>query len=135
RHNADFEQELARAARADTELVFLFTDREPRHGALDEKCRDAAITRRWIDGCEDDEYVGFVGVRYPQFPARDAERIAGFDRAGRESEGVAARARLRQRVRTDGTRGERREKSLLLFFISPAQQRVDDQRVLYVNQH
>ena len=60
RHAAVLEQQLAGAARADAELVFLLADREARRAALDEERGDAAIAGRRIDRREDDEEVGFV---------------------------------------------------------------------------
>ena len=51
RHAAVLEQQLAGAARADAELVFLLADAEPGAAALDEERGDAAIAgvgiRRW----------------------------------------------------------------------------------------
>ena len=46
RHAALLEQQLAGAARADAELVFLLADREPGEAALDEERGDAAVARR-----------------------------------------------------------------------------------------
>jgi hypothetical protein len=47
---APFEQQLARAAGADAELVFLVPDGEAGRVAIDEKRRDAFVAGRGIDG-------------------------------------------------------------------------------------
>ena len=60
RHAAVFEDQLAGAARADAELVFLLADREPGEPALDDERRDAAVAGGRIDRREDDEEVGLV---------------------------------------------------------------------------
>ena len=49
RHLAVLEDQLAGAARADAELVFLLADREARRPALDEERGDAAIAGLGID--------------------------------------------------------------------------------------
>ena len=43
RHAAILEEQLARAAGADAQLVFLLADREPGEAALDQKRGDAAV--------------------------------------------------------------------------------------------
>ena len=47
-HAAVLEDELARAARADAELVLLLADRESGDPALDEERGDAAVARRRV---------------------------------------------------------------------------------------
>jgi hypothetical protein len=54
------EQQLARAARADSELVLFLAHREPLEAALDEKRRDAAIPGFGVDIGEHDEQAGLI---------------------------------------------------------------------------
>ena len=76
RHAAVLEDELAGAARADAELVFLLADGESRESALDEKRGDAAVAGLRIERGEDDEDVGFVGVGDPQLASGDDVVVA-----------------------------------------------------------
>ena len=69
RHAAVLEDQLAGAARANAQLVFLLADGESGETALDQKRRDAPIARRGIDCREHDEEVGFVAVGDPQLAA------------------------------------------------------------------
>ena len=120
RHAAVFQQQLARAAGANAELVLLLSDREPGEAALDEKRGDAAIAGVGIDGRKDDEQVRFVGVGDPELAAGQQEIAARFHGARRERERVAARAGLRQRVGADGSRGKLRQILRLLCRASPS---------------
>ena len=134
RHAAVFQQQLARAAGANAELVFLLADREPGEAALDEKRGDAAIAGVRIDGRKDHEQVGFVGVRDPQLAAGQQELVAGLDGARGEGERVAARPGFRQRVGANRSRRQLRQVLRLLRLGTPAQQRIDDERVLHVDE-
>src|SRR5262245_55383077 len=109
RHGAVLEQQLARAAGADPELVFLPANREARKTALHEKGGDSAVTGRWIHRSEHDDEIGFRAVGDPQFPAGEPPIAAALDCAGREREGVAAGTALRERVGADGCRREARQ--------------------------
>ena len=93
RHAAVLEQQLARAARADAELVFLLADREPGEAALDEKRGDAAVAGVGIDVGEDDEEVRLRCALVIQSlrPVSDPV-VAALDRARRQRERVAARS-------------------------------------------
>jgi hypothetical protein len=63
------QQQLARAARADAELVLLLANGKTLEPTLDQKRGDAAIPRVGIDVGEDDEEVSFVGVGDPELAA------------------------------------------------------------------
>ena len=76
RHAAVFEDQLAGAAGADAELVFLLADREAGQAALDEERGDAAVAGLGIDGREHDEEVGFVAVGDPELAAVEHEVVA-----------------------------------------------------------
>ena len=103
-HDAVVEEQLAGAAGADAELVFLLADGEAGRAALDEERRDAVVAGVGIDGGEDDEEVGLVGVGDPQLAADERVGVAVVDGARLQREGVAARAGLRQAVGADGAR-------------------------------
>jgi len=94
RHPALIEEELARAAGANPELVLLPADRKAGGAPFDEKRRDAAIARGRVDVGEDDEEVGLVGVGDPEFAALNRVAVAGLTRAGLQREGIAAGASL-----------------------------------------
>ena len=134
RDAALLEQQLARAAGADAELVLLFPDGEPVEFPLDEERRDAAIARLRVRVREDDEDVGFVAVGDPELAPREDEFGAAIDRARRQRERVASGSRLRQGVRADGIRRELRQIAALEFIAAPTEQRVDDERVLDVDE-
>ena len=106
RHDAVFEEQLARAAGADAELVFLLADRESRRAAIDDERGDAAVAGIGIDVGEHDEHVGFVAVGDPELAAGDREAVARFGGARRHRERVAAGARFRQAVGADHVRRE-----------------------------
>ena len=61
--------------------------------------------------------------------------VAVLDGARRQRERVAAGARLRQRVRADRVGRELRQVAPLDVVVAPAQERVDDERVLHVDEH
>src|SRR5438105_7275948 len=82
------EQQLAGAARADTELVLFFADGEPFDAALDEKRSDAAITGLRIHIREDDEEAGLVAVGDPQLASGDHPLAVALLRARRHRERV-----------------------------------------------
>ena len=63
------------------------------------------------------------------------QSLAVPHRARGQGERVAAGRRLGQRVGSDGAVGEGRQQPALLLVRAPAQQRVDDQRVLHVADH
>ena len=107
----------------------------PGDAALDDERRDAAVAGLGIDGGEDDEEVGFERVRDPELPARENPLVAVLARARLERERVAARPGLGQRVRANRVRREPRQQRRLQVGRRPAQDRVDDQRVLHVDQH
>ena len=104
RHHAVFEHQLAGAAGADAELVFLLADRESRRAAIDDERGDAAVARIGIDVGEHDEHVRFVAVGDPQLAAVDREAVALFGGARRHREGVAARAGFGQAIGADRAR-------------------------------
>ena len=83
RHSTVFEDELARAAGADTELVFFLADREPGEAALDDERGDAAIAGLGIDRREDQEDVGLVRVGDPQLAAGEHVASPSVDRRAR----------------------------------------------------
>src|SRR3989442_6770974 len=62
RHAASFEEQLARAARADAELVFLPADGESVEPALDQECLNPAIAAVGIDDGVNDEQGGLLTV-------------------------------------------------------------------------
>ena len=101
RHLAVLEDQLAGAAGADPELVFLLADGEAGRPALDEERRDAAVAGLGIDRGEDDEDVGFVGVGDPELAPVQDESVAALGRPRRQRERVAAGAGFRQRVGAD----------------------------------
>ena len=74
----------------------------PGEAALDEEGGDPSIAGFRVDGRKDDEEVGFVGVGDPELPAGQHEIATRFHGAGRQREGVAARAGFRERVGADG---------------------------------
>ena len=138
RHAALLEEQLAGAARADAELVFLLADGEPRRLPLDDERGDPAVPGVGIDSGEDDEEAGFVGVGDPELAAVQdpvARAVARFARARAQRERVAAGAGFRQGVRADRVGRELRQIALLDVLAAPAKQRVDDQRVLHVDEH
>jgi hypothetical protein len=100
-HAALLEDQLARAAGADAELVLLLPDNESLRAALDDEGGDAAVTGVRIDGREDDEDVGFVGVRDPELPSGQEEGVAGISRPGGKRKRVASGAGLREGVGAD----------------------------------
>src|SRR4051812_19054019 len=97
---AVFEDELARAARTNPELVLLLAHREPRERSLDDEGGDPAVAGRRIDRGEHDKDVGLVSVRNPELAAGEDERVGVNRRAGGQRKRVASRAGLRQRVGT-----------------------------------
>ena len=134
RHAAVFENQLAGGRRADAELVFLLADGEAGEVALDEERGDAVVAGLGIDGGEDDEESGFVAVGDPQLAAVE-DVVAAFGvGAGRQRERVAAGAGFGERVGADGVGCHARQVALLLLVVAPAQQRVDDERVLHVDE-
>jgi hypothetical protein len=76
RHDAVLEDQLAGAAGADAELVFLLADGESRRAAIDDERGDAAVAGIGIDVREHDEHVRFVAVGDPQLAAVDREAVA-----------------------------------------------------------
>ena len=104
RHPAILQQQLARAARANAELVLFLADGEPGEAALDEEGGDAAVAGFRVDIGKDDEQVGFVRVCDPELPAGQDEIVTRFHGAGRQREGVAARPGFRERIRADSVR-------------------------------
>src|SRR5688500_14271128 len=84
------EQQLARTAGADPELVFLLADGEPGEAALDDEGSDAAVAGVRIQRREDDEDVRFVAVGDPELASGQREAVPGFRRARGESERIAA---------------------------------------------
>ena len=116
------------------ELVFLLADGEPGGAAFDDERRDAAVAGLGIHGREHEEHVRFVAVGDPQLAAGDDVGVAVLTRSRRQREGVAAGARFRQRVRADGVGGQLREIAPLDVVVAPAQERVDDERVLHVDE-
>ena len=135
RHLAVLEDQLAGAAGANPELVFLLADREAGGPALDDERGDAAVAGVGIDRREDDEDVRFVAVGDPELAAGDRESVAALGGARRQRERVAAGPGFRQGIRADALLREAGEARLLLRVATPAKQRVDDERVLHVNQH
>ena len=134
RHPAILQQQLARAARANAELVLFLADGEPGKAALDEEGGDPPVTGFRVDAGKDDEQVGFVRVGDPELPAGQDEMVTRFHGAGRQREGVAARPGFRERVRADSIRRQARQVSFLQVVRAPAQQRVDDQGVLHIDE-
>jgi hypothetical protein len=135
RHQTVFEQQLAGAAGADAEFVLFLADREPLGAALDDERGDAAIPGLRVDVREHEEDVGFVAVGDPQLAAVDDIPVPGFGRARLERKGVAARTGLGEAVRADRAGGELGQIALLDVAVAPAHERVDDERVLDVDQH
>ena len=133
-HLAVVEDQLARAAGADAELVFLLADAEPGRIALDDKRRDAVIAGRGVDGREDDEDAGFERVADPELAAREDPVVAAFGGARRQRKRVAAGAGFGQRIRADGVLGQLRQIRAPQLVAAPALQRVDDERVLHVHE-
>ena len=82
RHAAVLEDQLARAARTDAELVFLLADREAGRVALDQERRDALVAGAGIDVGEDDEEVGLVAVGDPELAAVEDVVVAVVRRRG-----------------------------------------------------
>src|SRR4029453_15811115 len=91
RYAALLENQLARAARADAEFVFLSATAEAGHSSLAEKRGDAAVSRGGVGGGEDDEYVGFVGARDPELSARQHPFFPVPDGSRGQRKRIAAR--------------------------------------------
>src|SRR5690242_17079414 len=85
--------DIARAARANPELVLFLANRESGKTSLDDERGDAAVARLGIDGGEHEEDVRFVRVRDPQLAAVQPIRVAVLARAGDERERIAPRYR------------------------------------------
>ena len=110
--------------------------RETGEAALDEKRRDAAIAGLGIDVGEDDEEVGFVGVRDPELAAGQQPVVAVPDGSRRQRERVAARAGFGQGVRADDSGRQLRQVAGFCTLSLPHRsRRVDDERVLNVDEH
>ena len=135
RDQALLEQQLARAAGANPELVLLLANGEPGDAALDEKRGDAAVPGFRVDVRKDNEQVGFVAVGDPQLAAAQRPVVAALARACRKGERIAARAGLRQGISADRVQRERRKIAPLDIVVPPAQQRIDHERVLDVDEH
>ena len=135
RHSAVVQNQFARAARPDAELVFLFSDRKSGKAPLDHECRDAAVAGIRIHRGEHDEDVRLVGIRDPQLASCEKEIVAVRLRACREGEGIAARAGFGERIGADGVGSKSRQVTLPELFRPPAQQCVDDECVLNVDEH
>src|SRR4029453_3426201 len=71
RYAALLENQLARAACADAEFVFLSANGEAGPSAFDDKRGDAAVSGVGVDGRKDDEHVSFVSARDPELSARE----------------------------------------------------------------
>src|SRR5262249_41591817 len=127
RDAALLEDQLARAAGANPELVLLLADAEAVEAALDEERGDAAVARLGIGVGKDDEKAGLVAVGDPELAAGQGEPVitAGtFRRARRHRERVASRTGLRQRVGADGGRRHLRQVAALELVAAPAEERV-----------
>ena len=108
---------------------------KPVVAALDEERGDAAVAGRRIDGGEDDEDVGLARVGDPHLAAAQHVGVAIALGPRRQRERVAAGFRLGQRVGAERGRRETGQEGRLLRRRAPAQQRVDDQRVVDVDDH
>src|SRR5205085_2265138 len=106
RHLTVLEDQLARAARADAELVLFAADGEPGGAAFDQKRGDAAIARVRVDVGKHDEEARFVAVGDPELSAVEHEAVAAFGRARGHRKRVAAGTGFRQRVRANHLRAE-----------------------------
>src|SRR5262245_42055235 len=95
-HGTVLEEQFARAAGADAQLVFFLANRETGKIALDEKRGDAAVPGFGIDGGEDDEQIRLAAVRDPELAAGQRPAVAALHGACRQRERIAARSALRQ---------------------------------------
>ena len=136
RHAAAVEQQLARAARADAELVFLLADREARGAALDEERGDALVSRLGVDRGEDDEQVRLVAVGDPELLAVEDVVVTIRRRRGScSAKASLPEPGLRQGVRADPRRGQLRQVALLLVGAAPAERAaLMHERVLHVDE-
>ena len=126
------EEQLARAAGADAQLVLLLADLEAGRPPVDDERGDAAVAGLGVGVGEHDEDLGLVAVRDPELaPVEDVvAAVAGGPR--RHAERVAPRAGLREGVGPDGAGREPRKDPPGQVLGAPAVEGVDDQRVLDV---
>ena len=135
RDAAIFEQQLACAAGANTQLVFLLANDESRKSTLDDERRDAVIAGVGIGVGEDDEYVRLIGVGDPQLAPAEYEAVACLRGARRQGERIAARSSLREGIGPNSTGGKPAADTVASRDAdAQLEQRVDDQRVLHVDQ-
>ena len=133
-HHALVEEQLAGAAGADAELVFLFSDGEAGESSFDHECGDAAVAGVRIRIGEHDEEGRFGRVADPQFAAGEHPLGASGLRARRQGERIAAGRRLRERIGADRSRRHRRQVPALEVVGGPPEQGVADERVLHVHE-
>jgi hypothetical protein len=135
RDEAILEDQLAGARRADPELVLLLAEGEARKPLLDEEGGDALVTLGRVDRREDDEEGALGGVGDPQLAAVEdpAPLLALGPRPERER--VGAGALLAERVGADPGAAHLRQEAGLLLLVRPAQQGVEHERVLHVDEH
>ena len=101
------------------------------------KRRDALVAGRRIDRREDEKDRRLQRIRDPELRAVQHVVARSFVTRGAalQRKGIGARCCLRQRVRPRRFARERRKVLLLLRLGCPAQQRVDHERVLHVDEH
>ena len=104
-------------------LSSFFPTVKPGELALDEEGGDAAVAGLRVHVGEDDEQVGFVGVRDPELAPGEHEAVAVGHGARRQGEGVAPGAGLREGVGADGVGGQPRQVARLLVVGSPPHHR------------
>ncbi len=130
---AVFQDEFASGGSANSQLVFFLADGETGKIFLDQKCGDALVSLRRVDGGEEDEEAGFFGVGDPELAAVEHEVATAELGLGLQSERVRSASGFAQRIGAEGVGGHLGQVAFLLFFIGPAQNRVHHQRVLHVD--
>ena len=113
---------------------FLPTD-EPGEAALDQERGDAAVAGVGIDVREDDEEVGFVAVGDPELAAGESPSRRRARPRASPSRTRRCPSRLPTARRRRSCRRQLRQVAPLDVVAAPAQQRVDDERVLHVDEH
>src|SRR5207245_2091762 len=134
RHLAAVEDQLARARRADPELVFLLADGEPLDPALHGERRDAFVALAEVAVRENDEQACLGPVGDPQLASLEDPRVAGLGRAGLESERVRSRVWLGQRVGAEQIGREPRQIAVAELVARPLDEQGVDERVLHIHE-
>ena len=135
RHPALVEDQLARAAGADAQLVFLLADAKALESTLDQERGDAAVAGARVRVGEHDEEIGFLCVRDPELAAGQQPVRPLLDGFRAHRERVASGTGFRERVSTHRSRHQARKVPTAQVVVRPVQERVDEECVLHVDEH